>query len=225
LAFSGYTFDTPQECQALAEPGQGETFRFGLAFAKRTNAHVVYGFPEEDRGRLYNSAALVGPAGAVGIYRKVHLFGRERACFSSGEEGFPVWETPVGRLGIMICFDWYFPEAARTLALAGAELLLHPSNLVLPHGPQAMITRCLENRVFAATANRVGSETGVEQSLTFIGQSQVVSPQGELLVRLGTAEESVGVADVDLSRARDKRLVSGNDLFAERRPSLYRLRK
>jgi predicted amidohydrolase len=123
-------------------------------------------------------------------------------------------------MGLMICFDWFFPESMRALALAGAQIVLHPANLVLPHCPQAMITRCLENRVFAATADRVGEETGGTGSLRFIGQSQIVSPRGDLLHRLG-AEEGEAVVDVRPAEADDKRLSSGNDLFAERRPEFY----
>jgi predicted amidohydrolase len=183
---------------------------------------VAYGFPEESQGKVFNAAALWGPDGGVGVYRKIHLFGREKELFSPGDRGFSVWDSPFGRLGLMICFDWFFPESARSLALAGARLILHPSNLVLPYCPQAMITRCLENRVFAATADRVGVDPGAAGPLRFIGQSQVVSPRGEVLARLGN-EEGVAVVDVNLSEADDKRLSSGNDLFLDRRPELYRL--
>ena len=101
-------------------------------------------------------------------------------------------------------------------------MILHPSNLVLPHCPAAMVTRCLENRVFAATANRVGTEPGGDRPLTYIGSSQVVSPRGEVLVRLGKRGEGVRTVDVDLSLARDKKINRRNDLFRDRRPALYR---
>ncbi len=223
LAFSGYNFTTAEEVGALAEPAEGESSRFWTDFSRRKNAHVVYGFPEKADRRIYNSAALVGPAGVVGVYRKAHLFGWEKFFFSPGNGGFPVWDISGVRVGILICFDWFFPEAARTLALAGAEILLHPANLVLPHGPAAMVTRCLENRVFAATADRVGTEPGGAGPLTFIGQSQIISPSGEILARLGSTDPSVAVVDIDPALARDKRLGSGNDLFSERRTDLYRL--
>ncbi|MBL8023438.1 MAG: acyltransferase [Elusimicrobia bacterium] len=223
LAFSGYNFSTGEEIARLAEPLSGPTAAFWTEFCRTRKTHVVYGFPEQVGNKLSNSAALVGPSGVVGVYRKIHLFGREKIFFSPGEEGFAVWDIAGLRVGLLICFDWYFPESARTLALAGADILLHPSNLVLPHCPTAMVTRCLENKVFAATSDRVGTEAGGDGPLTFIGQSQIVSPRGELLARLGGQEESVAVADIDPALSRDKRLSSGNDLFSERRPTLYSL--
>jgi predicted amidohydrolase len=117
----------------------------------------------------------------------------------------------------MVCFDWFFPEAARTLALKGADLIAHPANLVLPYCPEAMRTRCLENRVFAVTCNRVGRERG----LRYIGQSQIVDPWGKILSRAsGTLEASAAVS-VDLRLARSKRLNAANDLFSDRRPAVY----
>ncbi len=121
----------------------------------------------------------------------------------------------------MVCFDWIYPESARTLALKGAQLIAHPSNLVLPHCPDAMVTRCLENRVFAATANRVGREDRGGVDLTYIGKSEVVSPRGEILRRLGEDREEVAVEEVDLSLAKSKRINSHNDLFPDRRPQYY----
>jgi len=128
----------------------------------------------------------------------------------------------VGHIGIMICFDWFFPESMRALALLGAEVIAHPSNLVLPYCPQAMPIRCLENRVFAITANRTGSEGRKEgQSLNFIGQSQVVSPGGEVLVRASGSEEELLTIDVNPQEARNKSLNSFNDIFKDRRPEYY----
>ena len=132
---------------------------------------------------------------------------------------FPACGTTIG---LLICFDWIFPEAARTLALAGATLLCHPSNLVLPHCPDAMITRCLENRVFAVTANRVGEERRGVTPLRFIGLSQVVSPRGERLARCGAVDEGAATAVIDPG-AFDKRLTPRNDLWEDRRPDIYRL--
>lgn len=223
LAFSGYNFASRKEARARAEPADGPSARWARDLCRSMGAHVLYGFPEVAGGRLYNAAALVGPRGLRGVYRKIHLFGKEKSFFNSGDAPGPVWRVGPFRLGVLICFDWFFPETARSLALTGADVLLHPSNLVLPHAPDAMITRCLENRVFAATANRVGREDGAAGPLTFIGRSQIVSPRGERLARLGPAAVGVAVAAIDPRAARDKRLASGNDLFLERRPALYRL--
>ncbi len=224
LCFSGYTFDRKEEVAATAEPaGEGEVFDALAAFARERQAYVCWGFPERAGERFYNSASLVGPDGHVGTYRKVHLFSRETLFFSPGDAPAPVYDLPFGRVGLMICFDWFFPEMARSLALRGAELLLHPANLVLPHCPQAMITRSLENRIFSATCDRVGTETNGATTHRFIGSSQVVSPRGELLARLGREQQETAVVEFDLATARSKRLGEYNDLFGDRRPNFYAL--
>ncbi len=144
--------------------------------------------------KFYNSAVLTGPEGFIGVYRKTHLYFEENLYFTPGDTGFRVWDTKAGRIGIMICFDWFFPEAMRTLALSGADIVAHPSNLVLPYCPDSMPLRCLENRVFAITANRTGTENRKEgSSLRFIGKSEIVSPEGEILVRAPEAEEALMV--------------------------------
>lgn len=217
---TGYNFADEQEVSRLAEPVSGNTFHAIAGFAGKRSCYVVYGFPEKD-DKFYNSAALVGPAGFIGLYRKIHLYDRENLFFEKGQLGFPVFSLPFGKVGIMVCFDWMYPESARTLALKGAHLIAHPSNLVLPYCPDAMVTRCLENRVFAATANRVGRENRGGVDLTYIGKSEVVSPRGEILRRLGDDGEEVAVVEVDLSMAEDKRINPYNDLLPDRRPQYY----
>ncbi|MBE9531820.1 MAG: acyltransferase, partial [Proteobacteria bacterium] len=137
---------------------------------------------------------------------------------------FEVHDIGKAKVGMMICFDWLFPEAARTLALKGADIICHPSNLVLPHCPQAMITRCLENRVFAVTANRVGSEARVgKERLTFIGKSQIVSPDGKVLVRASSTRTAARVVEIDPKVARKKDINPKNDVLDDRRRALYNL--
>jgi len=220
---SGYTFARQDEIAAVAEEAAaGPSFEVMAGFARQHRAHVVYGFAERAGERVYNSANLVGPDGRVGTYRKIHLFGREKLFFAPGEAPAPVYDLPWGRMGLMVCFDWYFPEVARGLALRGAELLVQPANLVLSHCPQAMITRSLENRVFSATCDRVGTETHDGVTHTFIGNSQVVSPGGDVLVRLSRDEEETAVVELDLASARSKQVGQYNDLFADRQVALYR---
>jgi predicted amidohydrolase len=133
-----------------------------------------------------------------------------------------VYDIGSARVGLMICFDWYYPESARTLALMGADIIAHPSNLVLPHCPDAMRTRCLENRVFAITCNRIGSEErGGKAKLTYIGQSEVVGPSGEILRRAKLDQKELGLVDIDPFESRQKHLNPYNDLLADRRPKLY----
>jgi predicted amidohydrolase len=141
-------------------------------------------------------------------------------CSSDLDQGFSVVDHGGVRLGLMICFDWIFPETARSLALAGAQIICHPANLLLPHCPQAMITRCLENRVFAVTANRVGTEARAGQEIKFIGRSQVVSPRGEVLVR-ASEEEMLQIIEIDPTAADDKLITPANHVLLDRRPEFY----
>lgn len=180
----------------------------------------MYGFAEKSVN-FYNSAALIGPSGLVGLYRKIHLFNRENVLFTPGDFGFPVFDLPYGRIGIMICFDWIYPESARSLALKGAQLIVHPSNLVLPDCPDAMITRCLENRVFTATADRVGKEKRSGNELRFIGTSEIVAPNGTVLCRLGDEKEEISVVEIDLTLSNRKRINDHNDLLVDRRTRQY----
>ena len=220
---TGYQFISQDEVAGLAElVPDGETTEFLVSLARKNKTFIVAGLPERDGAAFYNSAVLTGPEGFIGLYRKTHLFFEETLFFSPGNTGFRVWDTAIGKIGIMICFDWFFPESARTLALKGAEVIAHPSNLVLPYCPQSMPVRCLENRVFAITANRIGMEQRKEgPALTFIGRSQILSPKAEILAEAGNAEEALRAAELDLNMARDKKLNPFNDLFRDRRPDLY----
>jgi predicted amidohydrolase len=152
----------------------------------------------------------------------VHLFDREARVFAPGPDPFQVFAWGEWRVGLMICFDWIFPEAARSLALLGADLIAHPSNLVLPYCHAAMVTRALENGVFVATANRVGTESRAGRSLTFTGGSRVIDPRGRVLGAAGTATEETLVVDLDPAAARDKMITDHNHRLADRRPALYR---
>jgi len=230
---TGYNFIDKREAEQLSEPATGKTFDSIAQFARNRSCYVVYGFAEkadenssqtsnhEPQTKYYNSAALVGPRGFVGLYRKVHLYNRENLFFTPGDLGFPVFDLPFGRIGIMICFDWIYPESARALALKGAQLIAHPANLVLPHCPDAMVTRCLENRVFAATANRVGKEERGGFGFCYIGKSEIVSPLGEILVRLSDHDSCISVHEVDLGAAKIKRINEFNDLLHGRRVDQY----
>jgi predicted amidohydrolase len=222
LATSGYDFVDRAECLRLAElvPGPATEQLAGVCAA--TGAHLVAGLAERCGDTLYNTAVYLGPGGLLGRYRKVHLFDREARVFAPGPDPFPVYRSGEWRLGLMICFDWLFPEAARSLALQGADLIAHPSNLVLPYCHAAMVTRALENGVFTITANRVGTESRAGRSLTFTGGSRVIDPRGRVLGAAGTASEETLVVDIDPAAARDKAITDHNDRLADRRPELYR---
>jgi predicted amidohydrolase len=225
LFATGYQFSSQQEAKELAEPiPEGSTTQKLMSWAKEINSSLVAGIAEIDGNKLFNSAVIISPDGYVGTYRKAHVFDTENKYFSQGDLPIKVFELAGIRVGVMICFDWRFPETARTLALRGADIIAHPSNLVLPHCPDAMITRCLENRVFAITADRVGFERRVqEETLNFIGKSQVISPDGDILYRASETEEEVSVIEIDIGLSRKKKINSKNDLFEGRRLDLYEL--
>jgi predicted amidohydrolase len=223
LFASGYQFVSDEEVHRLSETiPDGATTRRLVDLAKARRMIIVAGLPERSGHRCYNSAVVVGPNGIIGRYRKTHLFFEETLFFDPGNTGFQVWDIGAAKLGVMICFDWFYPEAARTLALKGAEIIAHPSNLVLPHCPDSMVTRCLENRVFSVTANRIGNEArGGKERLIYIGSSEVITPRGRILHRASRDQEELTVVDIDPAEARNKRLNSYNDLLQDRRPSFY----
>jgi predicted amidohydrolase len=223
LFATGYQFTSHREAERLSESvPDGPTTKRLIALAKRKKCALVAGLAERKGRSLYNSAIVVGPNGVIGLYRKSHLFYEETLWFTPGNTGFRVFQAGGATIGVMVCFDWFFPESMRLLALAGSDVVCHPSNLVLPHAPNAMKTRCLENRVFAITADRVGfEERGGRERLTFIGSSQIVSPQGEVLVRASTDREEVHVVTIDPKDARKKTINRYNHLFTDRRPDLY----
>lgn len=218
---TGYNFSSLEELSGLAEPIDGPTYTIIQAFARQRQCYVAYGFAETDGIVFFNSSILVNPDGVTGLYRKVHLFNREKIFFKKGNLGFPVFDTVFGKVGMIICFDWFFPEAIRTLAIKGAQLIAHPANLVLPYCPDAMVTRCLENRVFAATANRIGIENRDNFELKFIGKSEIVSPKGKILCRLCEDRADYAVVEIDLNEALDKKLNDYNDIFIDRDERSY----
>ena len=221
---SGYQFVSQDEVRQLSEPiPDGPTTQRLLKIARKRRMVIVAGLPEWGRAAFYNSAVVVGPSGFLGCYRKTHLFFEETLFFTPGDTGFQVWNIGSAKIGVMICFDWFYPEAARTLALRGAEILCHPSNLVLAHCPDSMPVRCLENRVFAVTCNRIGSEArGGKDQLTYIGYSEVVAPRGEILHRAPRDQEELAIVEIDPAEARDKTVNRYNDLLRDRRESLYK---
>ena len=226
LCTTGYQFVSQSEVDFLCEPvPKGETVQNLIEMCRQKSCYLAAGIGEKSDGRCYNSAVLVGPDGHVGTYRKIHLFRDEKKWFAPGNLGFPVWETGLAVIGMMVCFDWIFPESARSLALRGAEVICHPANLVLPYCQNAMITRSIENRVFSVTANRIGTEErGGQERLTFTGGSQVVTPGGEILFRLEEKQEVFRSVEIDHRLAQDKRITPENHLWKDRRPESYHLK-
>ncbi len=217
LANSGYMFKSRDEALARSEAIPNGSFSTNFLEWSQKGRVVVAGICEIKEEHLYNSAAVFADGKHLATYRKIHLFDRENEWFLPGNEEPPVVDWNGHKIGVMVCFDWAFPEVARILALKRADIILHPANLVLPYCQKAMITRSIENRVFTATANRVGTERGV----SFSGMSQITSPKGEVLLRLQEENLKVAWADIDLSIARDKMITKRNDVMKDRRPSIY----
>ncbi|MDP6419125.1 MAG: nitrilase-related carbon-nitrogen hydrolase [Candidatus Krumholzibacteria bacterium] len=222
LAESGYARSRLQFEEHCEEFSSLEIYQ---EFVEHRNTALIMGLPLKEGYALYNAAVLLRPKEEAVFYRKIHLFDREKNCFDPGHLPPEVHEHRGMKLGMMICFDWVFPEMARSLALQGADLIAHPANLVMPGLCQtSMKTRALENAVFVATANRIGREEFPDGSkLCFTGESQVLSPRGERLLRLSAGDEGSELVNIDPREARDKMITAGNHLMEDRRPELYRL--
>ncbi|MBN1887002.1 MAG: carbon-nitrogen hydrolase family protein [Thermoflexales bacterium] len=224
-ALSGYCLDTLDEARAAAEPVPGPSVQAFAQACRAKGVYAVIGMLEDAGERLYNSAVLVGPHGLIGCYRKSHLpfLGVDRLA-DPGDSGLQVYDTELGRLGLLVCYDLRFPEAARCLALNGADIIALPTNW--PEGAESAPdfiapTRALENRVFVITCDRCGHERGFD----FIGKSVILDPAGGRLAQAGLGEEII-TATFDPGLARQKRLVirPGEfelDTVGGRRPELY----
>jgi predicted amidohydrolase len=224
-AVSGYVFDSAEAAAPSAETVPGETTEAVERACRERGVYAIVGMLEREGGALYNSAFVAGPEGLVANYRKCHLpvLGIDR--YVARGEALPVVELPFARIGILICYDVRFPEAARSLTLRGADILVVPTNW--PEGAESapeFLTRARawENRVYVAACNRVGEERGAR----FIGRSQIVAPDGSFLAQADGTSETMLTAEIDPARAREKRLVirAGEfelDPIGGRRPDLY----
>jgi 5-aminopentanamidase len=225
LATSGYVFETAEEARSCAiRPDDVRFTEWASLLATRPGAVLVVGFAEDAGDVLHNSSAVVTADGVQAVYRKVHLWDREKVFFRPGEARPPVVETEHGRIGTMICFDLEFPEWTRIAALSGADLLATPTNW--PLGPRPNDERVAEVQIALATArmnhmaiafaDRSGTERGVEWS----EGTGIVGADGWLRDSVG-AGTGVAWADLDLPASRDKGQSELVDLFGDRRPDLY----
>lgn len=229
LCNSGYMFNDRDEAQQLSEPiPEGPTCNRWSELASTRGLYLVAGICERDGSKLYNSAVAFGPDGYLGHYRKVHLWDREPRFFEPGDFGFPVFETPYGRIGALICYDNWFPEAYRSCALKGADLICLPTNWVPIPGQdpdrEAMANILVmgaahANSVFIAAADRVGAE----REQPFVGQSLIVSYTGwPVAGPCSYDHEELIYADVDLSQAKANRIwTESNEVLRDRRPQTY----
>ena len=218
---SGYLFTSMKEVEKVSEKiPDGYTIQSLIEVAKENDSFIVAGLVEKAERIFYNSSVLIGPEGLIDFYRKAHLFKDEPKWFEKGDTGFKVCDIGLAKIGMMICFDWIFPEAARTLALKGADIICHPSNLMLPYCQKAMVTRSIENGVFSITCNRIGIEERGGERLEFTGLSQITDPKGNVLANASKDKEEKQVIKIDPLEAREKR-IGQNEIFRERRTDLY----
>lgn len=223
LPFSGYYFQNRAETLSLSEdPEKSDTINALVKLCRDKDFYLVTGFAERRKDKCFNSAILLGPEGIIHIYRKIHLFNEEKNWFDPGDVPLSVQEVRGAKIGMMICFDWIFPEVARTLTVLGADIICHPSNLVLSYCQQTMLSRCLENHVFAITANRFGKDIRPQGELRFTGKSQIVAPKGVLLHRAKSQQSELYIAEIDPAAAREKRITPLNDILQDRRPAFYK---
>jgi len=226
-ALSGYVFDTLDGARESSETVPGPFTTALEQVCREKKVHVVAGMLEAVGDCIYNAAVLCGPGGLLGVYRKTHLpfLGVDRLTTHSPGP-YEVFDTPVGRLGMLICYDLRFPEAARCLTLLGADILILPTNWPVGADASPEYTapaRAVENRIFVVAVNRAG----VEKGISFIGKSQIVEPSGKRLAIAQTTGEEMILASFDPTRAREKRLVITPGVFeidtvGDRRPELYK---
>ena len=221
LCNSGYNFESYDHARELSEDIKDIIFvRYMEDVCAQNKFFIVSGINERDNNHLYNTSVLIGPNGYIGKFRKLHLFMNEWDIFTPGDLGLPVFDTGLCKVGILICFDWIFPEVWRILALKGADLICHPSNLVIPGLCQRAIpVHALTNRIYVVTANRIGTEGDI----TFTGLSTIADPKGEVLAQASQTEEEVSIVDMDPALARDKMVTPRNHVFRDRRPEVYSL--
>jgi len=223
LFATGYSFQNRKELMNMAEPvPSGLVTETLLALAQTKKMFIVAGLAEKVYAKIYNSSILVCPNGEVYTYRKVHLFMQEKFLFAPGNKPFSVYTVDNVKIGMLICFDWIFPEASRILALMGAQIICQPANLILPYAHSATLVRALENRVFLILCNRIGEEKRGQKRLKFNGMSQIVDPLGQIIFRAPKNQEVLKIVEIDPRQALNKKITKYNDVMTDRRPEFYR---
>jgi len=226
-SLSGYMFRSRAEARPFAETIPGPSTERLVPLCGELNVYVILGLLEKDKDKLFNAAAFIGPGDIIGKYRKNHLpfLGVDRFV-DRGDKSFEVYQTPIGNIGMEICYDIMFPEGSRIMALLGADILAVSTNFprnrardVIKH---VIPARAIENSVYVVAADRVGKERGT----TFAGRSKIVDASGKTLSIASTDKEEVTYGEVDLELSRQKHLVTipGEyevDRFKDRRPELY----
>ena len=225
-SLTGYIFSSRQEALSFAETMPGPSTEKIISLCQELKVYVIFGLLEKERDRLFNAVAFVGPHGLIAGYRKNHLpfLGVDRFV-DTGDRPFQVHQTPIGNIGLQICYDIAFPESSRVMALLGADVLALSTNFPQGRGEKyshVISARAFENRVHLVSANRVGNE----RSCSFAGLSEIVDASGEILSLASPDEEEIIYGEVSLDSARQKHqvFIPGEwelDCIKDRRPELY----
>ncbi|MDQ2714059.1 MAG: nitrilase/cyanide hydratase and apolipoprotein N-acyltransferase, partial [Chloroflexota bacterium] len=224
MATTGYCWESRAEIAPHVEPIPGPTTGHFHQIATHYDCYIAVSLPEvdPDTSMYYNTMALIGPQGIIGTYRKIHAYISEPRWARDGDQGWPVWETPLGRLTACICMDAMYFESTRVPALHGADVVLFPTNWVAEKSPSSCwMARAFENGVYLIAANRYGQERGVQ----FSGGSCILNPDGSIQAYLDNGEGIV-YGEIDLSLSRDKSWGAPGeepvgDRLADRQPAEY----
>jgi predicted amidohydrolase len=224
LALSGYMLADVAEARTVAITSAHPVFAEWSRLVAPVDGVVVAGFTElGENGIVYNSAAVVDATGVLAVYRKTHLWDKEKLIFTPGAVTAPVVHTPVGRLGILICYDLEFPEMTRSLALRGAELIVVPTNWPREVVPAGERVEELTKAMAAANTNHVAiaccDRSGLERGQEWNEAGTIIDEMGWVVA--SADQQGVTTADLDLTLARDKTVTSLCDSFGDRRPELY----
>ncbi|HRZ79928.1 MAG TPA: nitrilase-related carbon-nitrogen hydrolase [bacterium] len=222
MAYTGYQLKNADELKTIADTVDSPCISRFTKLSEELNAGIILGFPELSAdGKIYNSSIFITPEGGRHVYRKTHLFYKEKLFFAPGNTGFDVYEWRGVKIGLAICFDWYFSESFRTLALKGADIIAHCSNLVMPYCQTVDFARAIENRTYIATVNRIGTEERDGEKLTFTGGSVLVSPKGEYLIKAPVESTGIFISEINTAFSRNKSINDLNDVMNDRRPFFY----
>jgi len=220
---TGYLFRDRGELFDLSEDLNGRCIGRLKSIAQRNNFAIVAGFAERCGDKLFNAQIFVKADGSLHLYRKIHLFNLEKLVFDQGDIMPEIVEYRGARFGMLVCFDWLFPEIYRRYALLGADVICHSTNLVLPYCQRASFTRAIENCMYIVISNRIGTEKKNDNVLTFTGGSIIYSPKGDVLSCVDEKSEILSIAEIDIISSRDKFITERNHLLNDRRPEMYGL--